>query len=107
MALQVLQDRAVSKFKATHSRFDPAIVFIIAEMVVQLIEMMEDCLDENEATKVCNEPTWLQKRLVHLRVHRMMGREYRHSGKDVVKALLETGKSVTHTEMMHAYAELS
>jgi hypothetical protein len=109
MVLQTLTDRAVANFadKQDSAQFDPAIIFVIAEMVVQIIEMLEDCREPDDATEIANDPSWLQKRLVRVQARRMMGRkEYRKNGSEVVDSLLDAGKSITASEMAGAYGEL-
>lgn len=108
-ALEQVQDSAVNKFanKKAGAQFDPTIILVIAEMVMTFIEVLQDCRDPQEATEIVNDPTWLQKRYVAMRVRRAVGRNvYRDQGADIVDALLETGQDIDEELMTAVYQEL-
>lgn len=110
MSLQVLQDRAVEKMgeKNPNSAFDPTIILVIAEMVADLIATLQDRCRQSahSATRIVRSPSWLQRRYLRRSIYFRLGRRgYRQYGRDVYYSLLETGQTVTASEMEGAYEE--
>lgn len=112
-----LTDKAVDLFsKEVHSIdnpqsvFDPAMIFIIAELVVQVIEMMNEYCAEGDpdaAADLVNKPSRLSKVIMKRTVKKSLGRsDYRLYGKEVLSALYKTGEELSADEMAIAYNEL-
>ena len=100
-------DRAVSKYKTEGYAFDPAMILVIAEVIMELIVVLQDNCDQTpeEAESIVTNPSFLQKRIVRNSVVKTMGRrEYRRSnGAAVVQAILDAGKETTLEEVKEAY----
>ena len=108
-AIQAVQDATVSNFatQKAGAQFDPTIILVIAEMVLSLLEALKSCRDPQGATEIANDPTWLQRRYVSLRVRREIGRNaFRSDGEEIVEAILKTGKDLDQNLMEQVYAEL-
>ena len=89
--------------------FDPAIIVMIAELVSQMVGILQDNCGEDplEASRKVSNPSRLQKRLLKWRIRRTMGfRAYRKHGADVYYALLKTGKGIDAQAMSDLYDEV-
>jgi len=109
-----LANKATSRFlELTQSEpdaiFDPAIIMVFAEIIMQLIEALQDCRqDVSDATKIVQKPTRLQKWVVRSKVKRELGRrEYRNnSGAEIVQAILDAGTTLSETDVEELYQEV-
>lgn len=111
MALEVFKARAMAEMGRRNPRaaFDPAIIMVIAEIIMQLVEVLqENCgKDPEEAAQRANDPGRWGKLFVRIRARREMGRrDYREHGADVTASVLAAGKGATAEEMKAAYDEL-
>ena len=109
MSLKSIQDRAASDLASKNENFgfDPAIIMVIFDVIMELIQSLQDCRKPQDAVAIAKSPTLLQKRLVALKVRRTMGRRaYRVDGQDVVDSILAAGQGVTVEEMEAAYNEV-
>jgi LDH2 family malate/lactate/ureidoglycolate dehydrogenase len=108
MSIQLLADKAVSNLPNNKAdKFDPATIIIMVEIITTLLSALQNCREPEKAKEICNDPTFLQKRVVTLQVRKTMGlREFRQNGKNVINAVLKTGKDVTTEELATAYNEL-
>lgn len=110
MSLDSIKDKAVREFssKNRNAAFDPAIIMVIADIIVQLVSAFQSCKKDNvEAVNIARNPTWLQRRMLRRKVRRELGaRGWREHGHDIVESLLEAGKDVTPDEMQEAMDEL-
>lgn len=91
-----------------NAAFDPAIVMIIAEIVIELIEAFQTYCgqDPDGALDISRNPGWLQKRVLRKTAFNHLGfRGYVKHGRDVVQSMLDTGKELTLTDMQEAYNE--
>jgi len=90
--------------------FDPAIIIMIAEVVMELVMMLqENCKKEpEEAMALCKKPTRLQRRVVKWTAIKIMGwRSFRQDGgDDVVAAILSAGEEVSVEDLTRAYQEV-
>jgi len=109
MSIESIHEKAVSNLgKQSTKAFDPAMFSVILELILQLLAAFQDCRKSGQqAYEMAKNPTWLQRRLLMRKVRRELGRrEWKASGKEVVNALLETGKQVTPQELQEAMDEL-
>lgn len=110
MGIGSMKDRAVNNFTAKNptAAFDPASAILIVDLIMQFIQMFQDCKkDADEAVEHAKDPTFLMKRIVHLRTRRELGRKaYKEHGRDMAEAIIEAGGDVTLEEMVAAYDEI-
>ena len=106
-----LADNVVSKFVAKKGdgyEFYPAIILVIIEVITQIIEAWQNCRKEPEqAAAMVQNPTWLQDRVLRIRLRRELGwREYRENGEELTVALLEVGNETTAEALAEAFEEV-
>lgn len=110
MGIYSIRDRAVSNFAARNPgrAVDPASFAVLLELIMQLIAAFQDCKKEPEdAVAMVSKPTWLQRRVLTLKVKRELGRRgWRNHGRDTVAALLQTGREIHVEEMRDAFDDM-
>ena len=108
--VQQLQDLAVSELQADdqNAQIDPAVIQVIVEAVMAIIEALSNCSNASRAAQICHDPSLLQRRWVDRYVARQLGgRANRKYGNEVTKALYAAGKKVTADQMSEAFGELN
>lgn len=110
LVLEQLKQKVKVKFTAkrpANEAFDPAIIIVIAEIVTELVEVIQECVENREqALKVFQSPSLLQRFVLKRKVRQHLGwfgaRKY---GSDLQQALLETGKEVTREDLNELVVE--
>lgn len=104
-----IKDRAVGYLagKNPNAAFDPAMIFVIIEVIMELLGSFENCgQSPEEAAAISKNPSRLQVRVVKRITRREMGRRaYRANGRDVVESILYAGKGTSAEEIREAYRE--
>lgn len=92
-----------------NAAFDPAIILVIAELLIPLIEALQECFaSTNEAVQAVNNPTLVQRLAVRMKVIGQMGRlEFRRNrGSEIVQAILDRGSDLSVNELEELYQEI-
>jgi len=110
--LQELSQRATNYFGELNEgqAFDPAIIMVIAELILQAIEAFSTyCAtdDPDEGLEIAQSPTRFQTRWYKRQIRKKMGlRDYLQYGDKVYKSLYLTAKDMTAKDMEEAYRSL-
>ena len=111
MALKNVIDSATDNFVELNGNkaFDPAIIDVIATIVIDLIVMFQELCGQSAADAVATvrNPSWLTKIRLRYRLRQQLGRrDFRTHGRNLEKALLAVGKNITVEQMQELYEEV-
>lgn len=109
MSVNTITDKVVKNLRKDPSvAFDPTIIIVISEIIMQVIEYIQECQDTpEEGLEVVKDPSWLQKRLLTIMIRRNLGwKANRIYGNDIYDALIDGGKEVTVEELQEAYLDM-
>lgn len=110
--LDKVTKRATDNFadQNPNQAFDPSIIVPIAELVMQMVMMIQESCAENDpdgGLEIAQRPTRFQRWILRRRVRRELGwRGYRKHGSEIQKALLRTGRQTNIEEMRELYDEV-
>lgn len=95
--------------EGVEAAFDPATFMAFAEIIMELILKIQECRESaDDAVEVVNKPGIFEKIVVRKTVQNSLGsrREFRHSGRQMVQALLSTGRDISKQDMFELYNEV-
>lgn len=110
--LEQLTDRAADHFGDLkgNEQFDPTVIMVLAELIMQAVEAFRTYCNPDDpagAAMAAQSPTRMQKWWMRRQVRRKLGwREYRQHGRDVMEALMRTGRELSAEDMEEAYDDL-
>lgn len=97
----------LAKVEGTEGAFDPASIGIFLELIMDLISQIKACKgDAAQGLKMVNNPSFLQRASVRIKVRRNLDRADRKHGANFTEALVATGKDLTIEEMNGLYEEV-
>jgi hypothetical protein len=107
--VQSVATKICSKYYGTNSAFDPAIIFVIAEVVVQLIQAFQECQKQpTDPPATLKSHPVMARMFVRSRLRDYMSiREFRkYRGEDLVDATIETGHEMSSQDWNAVYSEV-
>lgn len=107
--LQQFSRKVAKNLPEAQAQFDPTIILLIMELIAEFLPViMELCNKEPEdVVSMAAEPTFLQRRILRMRVRRNMGRKaFRDGGDEIVNSLLVTTSNAKPEEISEIYDSL-
>ena len=92
-----------------NAAFDPSIIFLIMEIITELIATLQDNCDQDpeDVPAIAARPRRIQKWVLKRTVRRTLGRRaYRRHGSKVVSNLLKTGRKLTTSQVQDLFDEV-
>jgi hypothetical protein len=91
-----------------NAAFDPSIIFVIADILVQLIDAFKKCkATPPEAVAIAKNPGLFQRVMLRRKILEVVGRQtFREHGNDLIKSFLAVAKTATSEDFTLAYEEI-
>lgn len=92
-----------------NENFDPAIIMVFAELIIEAIEAFRQYCAENDpstALDMAQSPSRLSKLFMRRKIRAKIGfGGYRKHGDDILSALVATANDMTESDMKEAYEQ--
>jgi len=91
-----------------NAAFDPSIIFVIADILVQLIDAFKACkAAPSEAAAIAKNPGLFQRVILRRKILDVVGRQtFREHGDNLIKSFLTVGRTATGEDFVQAYEEV-
>ena len=89
-----------SRREDAHVSIDPALVLIVAEIVLQILKLVNSCRETPASfEEMCNSPTDFQRLLLRRAVKEHLDTQDKSLTKDLTHAIIERAGSLTAEEL--------
>lgn len=111
MKSQEIGQKLAIKFNAVNgtveSAIDPATIITMAQLVLDLMQKIKECRqNKSQAVQTIKSPGLFHKIQLRRHLKEILGRDFRNNGDKIVQSVLETGKSLSNSDIEDLYDEV-